>query len=162
MEKLTADFFRQDPAVVARKILGKKLVRIAGGKELEGIIAMASAYRGEVARKQKGLFYHPGQLYLPVFTGGYRKLAIATESDKEASVITIDRIVVAKEIGKEIKKEILSSGKICPYFQLGSEMDNMPCCSNELWIEPAPDCLVEELTNVPMAENCTGRYALES
>ena len=153
MEKLTVDFFKQDPAVIARRLLGKKLVRAVGENKLEGIIAMTSAYKGEVARKQKGLYYPPGQLYLPVFMGGYRKLAIATESDKEASVITIDRIL--------LEKEILSSGKICPYFQLGREMDNKPACGDEFWIESGQDCLIEEITNAKLSANCIGRYGLK-
>ena len=153
MKKLTENFFRQDPTHVAKELLGKKLVRVVGGKRLEGIIAMASAYKGEAERKLKGLYYAPGQLYLPTFMGGYRKLAIATENQKKASVITIDKVL--------LEHELLTSGKICPYFKLDKEWDGKHACGGELWIEGGKsNYTIEKLEDVDMSSNCIGRYGL--
>ncbi len=153
MSKLTTNFFRQNPTQVAKELLGKKLVCVVGNKKLEGVIAMASAYKGEPDRKLKGLYYEPGQLYLPTFMGGYRKLAIATENEKKASVITIDKVL--------LEDELLTSGKICPYFKLGKEWNGKSVCGDKLWIEGGKsNYTIEKLEDAAMSSNCIGRYAV--
>jgi len=47
MSALPESFFVRDTAMVARELLGKRLVRILGGDSLEGVIVETEAYFGE-------------------------------------------------------------------------------------------------------------------
>lgn len=44
---LSPSFYSRDPAVVARDLLGKRLIRVLNGEHLEGIIVETEAYYGE-------------------------------------------------------------------------------------------------------------------
>jgi DNA-3-methyladenine glycosylase len=47
MTTLSRDFYEQEVTLVARRLLGKRLVRSLDGQRLAGIIVEAEAYRGE-------------------------------------------------------------------------------------------------------------------
>ena len=44
---LPGDWYERDPVVVARELLGMRLVRVLDGQVLSGIISETEAYRGE-------------------------------------------------------------------------------------------------------------------
>ncbi len=52
--KLTRAFYRRDPVTVARELLGQRLVHIAGGQRIAGLIVETEAYLGV---KDRGSFF---------------------------------------------------------------------------------------------------------
>jgi len=79
MPCLSEDFFLRDATIVARNLLGKRLVRNVDGRRISGIILETEAYRGEEdlacharsgkTRRNAVMYGKPGRAYI-YFTYG--------------------------------------------------------------------------------------------
>jgi DNA-3-methyladenine glycosylase len=87
--KLNADFFARPTLIVARELLGQRLVRMVDGQRLSGIIVETEAYIGEedtACHASKGrtprtevMYGLPGTTYVYVIYGMYHLLNLVTE-----------------------------------------------------------------------------------
>src|SRR3989304_3995030 len=86
MKMLGRKFFERDTILVARELLGKKIVRVYRGKRIEGIIMETEAYRGlddKASHASRGktertsiMFDHAGTICVYLIYGMYYCLKI--------------------------------------------------------------------------------------
>ncbi len=98
--ELGADFFRRDTAIVARDLLGKRLIRrLCDGRVLEAEIAETEAYRGRLDRASHGsrrqternraMFRRAGTIYVYVIYGMHHCLNLVTEENGYPAAVLI-------------------------------------------------------------------------
>ncbi len=96
---LDSDFYRRDTVRVARELLGKILVREAGGRRMAGRIVETEAYTGPgdpASHAGRGptprsliMFGPPGRAYVYFCYGMYHLLNVVTERDGTAGAVLI-------------------------------------------------------------------------
>ena len=111
MNILPREFYQRDTVIVAKKLLGKKLVRKIGNKEISGIITETEAYRHEddpashafrkITDRNKVMFGNVGISYV-YFTYGmhYCFNIVAKKSKVSAGAVLIRAIEPDKGIKK--------------------------------------------------------------
>ena len=119
--RLPRSFYDQDTVLVARQLLGKRLVRIDGGRRLSGIITETEAYVGETdlgCHAKAGLTPRTAPMYGPpgfsyvYFTYGMHWLFCTVtrpEGEPEAvlvrAILPVEGIeVIAERRGKQPRK----------------------------------------------------------
>jgi DNA-3-methyladenine glycosylase len=119
---LPREFYQRDTVIVARKLLGKKLVRKIGNKEISGIITETEAYRHEddpashafrkITDRNKVMFGNVGISYV-YFTYGmhYCFNIVAKKSKVSAGAVLIRAIEPDKGIKKMQENRILKDIK---------------------------------------------------
>lgn len=113
--KLSYDFYCQHGVVVARNLLGKKLVF----KQHQGIITETEAYRGaddpashayrKMTPRNQIMFGAPGHAYIYLSYGMHHCFNIVTEAEGQASAVLIRGLLVGK-------LHLNGPGKICRYL----------------------------------------------
>ena len=96
---LKRDFFRRDTALVARELLGKKLVRISKGEYTSGTIIETEAYYGPgdpashafrgMTPRSSIMFGEAGIAYVYLCYGVYRLLNVVTEKKGNPGAVLI-------------------------------------------------------------------------
>ncbi len=138
--RLKRDFFCKDPITLAKKLLGKILVRIIEGKMLTGKIVETEsylgvddpachAYRGKITSKNKILYQEPGRVYIYSIYGSYFCFNIvANKKGIPASAFIraiepLEGIELMKEFRKTENIKILCNGpaKLCQAFNINKE-----------------------------------------
>jgi DNA-3-methyladenine glycosylase len=119
---LPREFYQRDTVIVAKKLLGKKLVRKIGNKEISGIITETEAYRHEddpashafrkITDRNKVMFGNVGMSYV-YFTYGmhYCFNIVAKKSKVSAGAVLIRAIEPDKGIKKMQENRILKDIK---------------------------------------------------
>jgi DNA-3-methyladenine glycosylase len=119
---LPREFYQRDTVIVAKKLLGKKLVRKIGNKEISGIITETEAYRHEddpashafrkITDRNKVMFGNVGISYV-YFTYGmhYCFNIVAKKSKVSAGAVLIRAIEPDKGIKKMQENRILKDIK---------------------------------------------------
>ena len=122
MNILPREFYQRDTVIVAKKLLGKKLVRKIGNKEISGIITETEAYRHEddpashafrkITDRNKVMFGNVGMSYV-YFTYGmhYCFNIVAKKSKVSAGAVLIRAIEPDKGIKKMQENRILKDIK---------------------------------------------------
>ena len=122
MNILPREFYQRDTVIVAKKLLGKKLVRKIGNKEISGIITETEAYRHEddpashafrkITDRNKVMFGNVGISYV-YFTYGmhYCFNIVAKKSKVPAGAVLIRAIEPDKGIKKMQENRILKDIK---------------------------------------------------
>ena len=122
MNILPREFYQRDTVIVAKKLLGKKLVRKIGNKEISGIITETEAYRHEddpashafrkITDRNKVMFGNVGMSYV-YFTYGmhYCFNIVAKKSKVSAGAVLIRAIEPDKGIKKMQENRILKDMK---------------------------------------------------
>src|SRR5271157_4940399 len=89
MDRLMQPFFARDTVIVARALLGKRLVRVLDGQRLSGLIAETEAYRGtndqashayRLTPRSAIMYGPPGRAYVYVIYGRNYCLNMVTET----------------------------------------------------------------------------------
>jgi len=159
MPKLDKEFFAHDPRIVARKLMGMRLVREIKemGEKYIGIIAETGAYQGG---NRDGLRYGPGIIYVPIFQGGHATLAIGTEKEGTPSVVTIRKVYPVEGITEQIK----GPGDLARAFKITRDLDKKPIDGDELYIIGEPFLVSRVKLISPkdekMSANCLGYYRI--
>lgn len=103
MARLTRRFFRRDPAVVARELLGQRLVRIVDGVRLAGLIVETEAYLGTEdraahsfggrrTRRTETMYADGGTAYVFLNYGIHSLLNVVTETEGVPSAVLLRAI----------------------------------------------------------------------
>ncbi len=152
-QPLPRHFYFRDPLVVARELLGKKLVREYAGQRLSGVITEVEAYfgdgdtgshasRGQTPRNAV-MFGEPGHAYVYLVYGMYYMLNVVTSPAGVAGAVLI-RAVQPLE-GRERMEQLCGRktqlangpGKLCRALGVGLELNGWDLTlEQELWIEP--------------------------
>lgn len=140
MKKLDIEFYQQDSVTVAKKLLGKTLIRVMeDGTEKHYRITESEAYMGEddkACHASKGrtsrteiMYAEGGHVYVYLIYGIHWMLNIVTGSKNNPQAVLIrgiDKIIGSGKVGGELK--------IDKSFY-GENLLN----SERIWIENAPD-----------------------
>jgi DNA-3-methyladenine glycosylase len=111
MSVLPRSFFARDTVVVARALLGQRLVRVLDGHQLSGIISETEAYRGADDRASHAyrltprsaiMYGLPGIAYVYFIYGRNFCLNVVTESSGEPGAVLIRGL--RPETGMEIMR----------------------------------------------------------
>jgi len=152
-KRVTPDFFKGTTEKVARKLLGKILVRVIGGKILSGKIVETEAYLDEndlashsavgMTERNKVMFGEAGLAYV-YFTYGmhYCFNVVTGEVGKGSAVLIrslepIDGIDLMKKFRQKDDVHILTNGpaKLCQALKIDKKLNGVDLkTSNEIFI----------------------------
>jgi len=152
-KRVTPDFFKGTTEEVAKKLLGKILVRVIGGKILSGKIVETEAYLDEndlashsavgMTERNKVMFGEAGLAYV-YFTYGmhYCFNVVTGEVGKGSAVLIrslepIDGIDLMKKFRQKDDVHILTNGpaKLCQALKIDKKLNGVDLkTSNEIFI----------------------------
>jgi DNA-3-methyladenine glycosylase len=160
-KQLTRQFFARNTVAVARQLLGKRLVRLEGGRRLTGIIVETEAYRGEedlACHARAGrtprtdvMYGLPGHAYVYFTYGMHWLLNFVTESEGFPAAVLIRAIspteglevIAARRNGQPPKRWTDGPAKICQALGIDGEQNGIDVCAQESGI------LVEKCKTIP-------------
>jgi len=153
--RLTRNFFQRDTLLVARELLGKRLVRLDDGKRLSGIIVEAEAYRGEedlgcharagLTPRTRVMYGAPGHAYVYFTYGMHWMLNFVTEQEGFPAAVLIRGIlscegldiIAARRKGQPPARWTDGPAKICQALNIDGEQNGIDLCARDtqLFIE---------------------------
>jgi DNA-3-methyladenine glycosylase len=126
MKVLKRDFFGKDTIEVARKLLGKVLVRKAGSKFIKGRIVETEAYLGSndpashaacgKTSRNSIMFGKPGLVYVYLCYGNHFLFNIVTEREGAAGAVLVRAL---EPIAGCLGKRTDGPGKLTKAFKIG-------------------------------------------
>lgn len=169
LSPLPPSFYQRDTLLVARELLGMRLVRLLDGVRLSGRIIETEAYRGEEdlachARAGRtprtAIMYGPaGHAYVYFTYGMHWMLNCVTEPEGFPAAVLIRAVQV--EEGREVvavrragvQPSAWTSGpaRLCAAFGIDRELNGVDLTSPDspLWIEPGPGASVSSVLMGP-------------
>jgi DNA-3-methyladenine glycosylase len=151
--RLVRPFFARDAVTVARALLGQRLVRIAGGVRLSGLVCEAEAYAGpddaashayRRTPRSAIMYGPPGHAYVYFIYGMYFCLNAVTDADGHPGAVLLRGIVPMEGIetmrGRRpgIRDSRLADGpgKLCVALGIRAAQNGLDLCtSGELFLE---------------------------
>ena len=162
---LPRSFYERSAVVVARALLGARLVRCLGGQRLAGIILETEAYQGEedlACHARAGLtprtqvMYGPaGHAYVYFTYGVHWMLNVVTEPEKTPAAVLIRGMqpVEGLEAIARLRPAATTDGpaKLTQALAITGAQNGVDLCDphGELWIEPGEPVSDEQVTVGP-------------
>lgn len=174
MAIIERDFFHRPTLIVARELLGQRLVREIGGRRLSGLIVETEAYigphdsashasRGRTARTEV-MFGPPGHTYIYFVYGMHYMLNLVTEPEGFPAAVLIRAVEPAEglEIMQSRRQGVKSKihltngpGKLCQALAIDKTLHNWDVSlGQKLWLEagdPLSDSLVASGARIGIA-----------
>jgi DNA-3-methyladenine glycosylase len=155
LSALPVSFFINDPVVVARQLLGMRLVRLLNGQRVGGIILEAEAYRGEedlacharVGRtpRTQVMYGPPGRAYVYFTYGMHWMLNCVTLPEGSPAAVLLRAIqpeegleeIAARRAGRPPSDWCSGPGKLTRSLAVTGELNGIDLCdpAGSLWIE---------------------------
>ena len=155
MKMLGRKFFERDTILVARELLGKKIVRVYRGKRIEGIIMETEAYRGlddKASHASRGktertsiMFDHAGTIYVYLIYGMYHCFNVVTESAGIGAAV----LIRAVEPIANISDRACGPGLLCKAMMIDKQCNEHDLLSDNLFIADAGDELSAKIIETP-------------
>jgi DNA-3-methyladenine glycosylase len=160
-------FYSQETIKVARKLLGKKLVRKIDGTVLSGMIVETEAYCGEAdsachahcgkTPRNAIMFGHPGHAYVYFTYGMHYMLNLVTESEGNPCAVLIRAILPiagVEEMQARRKRQgaELTNGpaKLCQAFGIDKSLNGCDLTRGEkLWVEEYKNIQAKSIIATP-------------
>lgn len=162
MSRLERDFFARDTLVVARELLGQRLVRLLEGKRLSGYIVEVEAYIGEEDQAshahpgrtaRNATMYGPaGHAYVYLIYGMHHCLNIVTDREGYPAAILIRALepvegieeMRARRGNRPLTQLTSGPARLCQALAIDRRLDGADMCAPEahLFVErgtPVPD-----------------------
>jgi DNA-3-methyladenine glycosylase len=140
MHKLRREFYDRDTIEVAKELLGKCIVHVAGGVERIGRIVEVEAYLGPhdlAAHSSKGLtprtrvmFGPPGHAYVYLIYGMYYCMNVVTQAEGTASAVLLRAI----EPVKNVEGRTQGPGLLCRALQIDKRLNGHDLLSKDFYI----------------------------
>lgn len=141
MEKLPRSFYDRDTVEVARDLLGKHLVHVAGGRRRVGRIVEVEAYLGPhdlAAHSAKGLtprtkvmFGPPGHAYVYLVYGMHWCMNCVTQAEGHASAV----LLRALEPVENVEGRTQGPGLLCKALGITGALHGEDLTGRRLWVE---------------------------
>lgn len=179
MKKLGRSFFNRDTNIVARELLGKKIVRVfddgsstqGGLKKIEAIITETEAYHGfedkasHASRKKternKIMFEKPGLVYVYMIYGMHHCLNFVTMKKDFPAAVLVRSIALKIPNNKLQITNISGPGRVCKALGIDRSFYGEDLtASKRIWIEPVgaglshPNITASKRIGIPYAEEC--------
>jgi len=153
--RLERSFFERPTLLVARDLMGMRLVRLEGGERTAGIIVEAEAYIGEedlgchasvgYTPRTRVLYGPPGHAYVYFTYGNYWMLNFVTEREGFPAAVLIRGIIptegvsriAARRAGRPQSQWTDGPGKICIALAINRAQNEADLCipDSELFVE---------------------------
>ncbi len=150
-------FYEASSQQVARRLLGKKLVRVLGGVRLAGIVVEAEAYRGRGdpashafrgrTKRNEVMFGEAGHAYIYFSYGVHYCLNVTTEPAGKAAAVLIRAVEPVEGVElmrmnrgvEDISALASGPGKLTKAFAIGRELNGEDLVHSEtLFFEDGP------------------------
>ena len=164
---LDGTFFARDTLLVARELLGKKLVRQLNGRLVSGIIVETEAYCGRFdsachahrgqTKRNIVMFGPPGRAYVYFTYGMHHLLNLVTEPEGSPCAVLL-RAIEAQEgirIMENRRKKtgrLLTDGpaKLCQAMDIDLKLNGWDVTvGRKLWVEDAPPAPPDQIVETP-------------
>ena len=173
MSIIPREFYNRSTLIVARELIGTRLVRMLDGKKLVGLITETEAYIGEKdlgchakagrTARTAVMFGSPGHAYVYFTYGNHWMLNVVTEREGFPAAVLLRAIQPIEcagiMTGRRSGRDTFGPGKLTQAMGISKSENGVDLTNAEsgLWIEPAqvvPDRLVTKgprvgLNNVP-------------
>ena len=167
MKILNKIFYSGDTLIVARELLGKKLVRQIDGKEQSGMIVETEAYCGQTdsachahrgrTKRNAVMFGPPGHAYVYFTYGLHHLLNVVTREEGNPCAVLVRAIVPLcgladmearrKRSGKDITN---GPAKLCQALDIDKTFNGWDLTKgSDLWIENYRDLPADKITTTP-------------
>jgi DNA-3-methyladenine glycosylase len=142
---ISQKFYQQPTLVVAKKLLGKYLVRKIGRQKIIGQIVETEAYCGPhdlashasrgLTERNKVMFGPAGHWYVYLIYGMYYCLNVVTERNNYPAAVLIRSVRPIS--GPTNKMKVDGPGKLCRAFKIDKSLNQKSACQQKtkLWIE---------------------------
>lgn len=145
--RLSRDFFKRNTVIVAKDLLGKRLVRLENNHRLAGYIVEAEAYRGEedlgchahvgYTPRTRIMYGSAGHAYVYFTYGMHWMLNIVTEQEGFPAAVLIrgiqpcEGLDIISERRKELPINHWTDGpaKICQAMNINGELNGIDLCA---------------------------------
>jgi len=114
LPRLTREFYNAPSPVVARRVLGKRLVRVVRGRRLAGLIVETEAYRNSddpashafrgPTKRNSVMFGEPGHAYVYLSYGLNQCLNLTCEPAGVAAAVLVRALQPAEGIGEMMSR----------------------------------------------------------
>lgn len=155
MDRLGREFFARDTLVVAREILGQRLVHVLSAERASGRIVEVEAYIGEDdlasharsgrTERNKAMYGPPGRAYVYFIYGMHYCLNVVTERDGFPAAILIRALEPVEGVdgmrsrrgGRDGTELASGPARLCQALGIGRGLDGADLCSPEacLYVE---------------------------
>ncbi len=142
MKKLQRSFYDRDTILVARELLGKKLVHVTGGLERSGRIVEVEAYLGPhdlaahssrgITPRTKTMFGAPGYAYVYMIYGMYYCMNVVTEPEGHASAV----LLRALEPVQNVWGKTNGPGLLCQAMGIDKHLNGHDLSSENFYVAP--------------------------
>jgi DNA-3-methyladenine glycosylase len=166
---LPRSFFNRSALVVARELLGTRLVRIEAGQRLAGIIVETEAYRGEEdlgchckagrTPRTQVMYGPPGHAYVYFTYGMHWMLNFVVELEGFPAAVLIRaiqplegvEIIAARRLPQPPPRWTDGPGKICQALHINREQNGADLCypGAEIFVEAGKTIPEESVTTGP-------------
>lgn len=155
---LPQSFYNQSTKTVAKKLLGKKLVRIYKGKRISGIITETEAYLGlidkgahsyggKITERLKTMYLDGGHSYVYFIYGMYFCFNVVTRSPAHPEAVLIraleplEGIEYMKSFRRQdnLKNLTTGPGKLAQALKITKQLNGVSLRDEELFIEDRED-----------------------
>jgi DNA-3-methyladenine glycosylase len=161
------DFYARPTLIVARELLGQRLVRELDGQRLSGLIVETEAYIGpddsasHAYRKRNSdraqvMFGPPGRTYVYFIYGMHFMLNIVTEAEGFPAAVLIRAIEPQEGINlmqtNRFPSPHLTNGpaKLCQALRIDKKLNNWDLTQGQaLWLEVGPVVPADAITTGP-------------
>lgn len=153
--RLTREFYGRATLIVARELLGQRLVRLYQGEQLAGRIVEVEAYIGQgdqachasVGRTARNavMFGPPGQAYVYFIYGMHYCLNIVTEAEGFPAAVLIRAVepqaglatMQALRPGRPLAELTRGPGRLCAALAIDRSCNGVDLCAPDsvLWVE---------------------------
>jgi DNA-3-methyladenine glycosylase len=143
---LSPAFFQRDTELVARELLGKRLVRVWRGKRLSGVIVETEAYLGARDRaahtfggrrteRVRSMYLAGGHAYVYQIYGMHFCLNAVTKEEGEPQAVLIRAL--EPDAGMPAGTRTQGPGLLCAALRIDRRLDGQPLQGPTIFIEHA-------------------------
>lgn len=172
-DRLTRDFYARDTLLVARELLGKRLVRVIDGVRLSGFIAETEAYIGEEDRachasrgrtpRTEVMYGPPGHAYIYLIYGMHHCLNVVTDRLGFPAAVLIREVqpeegveYMRRNRGVPPEGELTNGpGKLCQALAIDRSLNGLDLCQSDL-------LFIEETAEVDLEIEITPRIGIRA
>jgi DNA-3-methyladenine glycosylase len=165
--RLSRQFFSRNTVIVARELLGMRLVRIDKGQRIAGVITETEAYHGEndlacharagLTPRTSVMYGHPGHAYVYFSYGMHWLLNFVTDVESFPAAVLIRGIqpsegveIMAKRRDGQARSQWTNGpAKLCQALGVDKKFNGVDLCSPEsnLFVEVGVTILDSNVTN---------------
>src|SRR3989344_2612797 len=156
-QKINQDFFARSAVIVARELLGKRIIReLSPSKKVIGRIYEVAAYQGETDSTSDVIDYVPGTIGISRKFGKFL-IDVSAGSGNQRACITLVSALFDDGLAQ-------GPGNLSKMLQIDESFNGLPIVNNSLYLESdsfqVPEIRTRKKSNA--SENCKGFFYIRA